>query len=152
MASNLDVAFPREAVRIDVTASDWRDAVRQAGGLLVDIGSVEQKYVEAIVQAVEDMGPYIVLAPGIAIAHARPEDGAVDVGFSLIRLAEPVEFGAGKNDPVDLVFAFASPDQEDHVSALSTLANILEEQENLKRMREASTVAELHDFIQEAQP
>lgn len=151
MASNLDQAFPREAVRIGVSATDWRDAVRAAGDLLVEIGAAEDAYVEAIVDAVEDMGPYIVLAPGIAIAHARPEDGAVAVGFSLARLSEPVEFGAGNNDPVDLVFAFASPDKEDHISALSTLANLLEEQGNLKRMREATTVAELHDVIQEAE-
>lgn len=143
-------AFPREAVRIDVACDGWREAVRASGDLLVDIGAVEQRYVDAIVGAVEELGPYIVLAPGIAIAHARPEDGATAVGFSLVRLDEPVEFGSKSNDPVDLVFAFASPDHEQHVSALSALADFIETGDNLERLRGARTADELYTVIEES--
>lgn len=152
MVVSLAAAFPREAVRVDVTCSDWRDAVRASGRLLVDIGAAEARYVDAIVAAVEDLGPYIVLAPGIAIAHARPEDGATAVGFSLARLAEPVAFGSRGNDPVDLVFAFASPDKDQHVSALSALADFIESGDHLARLRSAATVEQLYAVIEEAGP
>lgn len=147
----LSEVFPKEAVRIDVSCDGWRDAVEASGDLLVDIGAAEARYIDAIVGAVEDMGPYIVLAPGIAIAHARPEDGAKEVGFSLVRLDEPVEFGAEKNDPVDLVFAFCSPDQDQHVSALSALADFIESGENLDGIRNAGSVDDLYDVIKESE-
>jgi PTS system ascorbate-specific IIA component len=147
---NLTDAFPPGAVRAGVHCEGWREAVRVAGGLLVETGAATERYVDAIVGAVEELGPYIVLAPGIAIAHARPEDGAVAVGFALARLAEPVAFGSRSNDPVDLVFAFASPDKDQHIAALSTLADFIESGSNLERMRGARTDDALYDVIREA--
>lgn len=146
---DLGEAFPAEAVRSGVSCADWREAVRAAGDLLVATGAATEQYVDAIVRAVEELGPYIVLAPGIALAHARPEDGGTAVGFSLVKLADPVEFGAAENDPVDLVFAFATPDKEQHVTALSKLADFIESGDNLARLREAQSDEELHDVIQE---
>lgn len=150
MSIDLGGAFPRSAVRATVRCADWREAVRTAGQLLVDNSSATDGYVDAIVEAVERLGPYIVLAPGIALAHARPEDGATGVGFSLVKLAEPVAFGSRENDPVDLVFAFATPNAEDHVRALSALADFLEAGDNLARLRTARTDDELFDVIEEA--
>ena len=150
MTVRLSEAFPRDAVRAGVHCDGWRQAVRAAGDLLVETGAATARYVDAIVGAVEDLGPYIVLAPGIAIAHARPEDGATAVGFALVTLAEPVAFGSRANDPVDLVFAFASPDAERHISALAALADFIESGANTERMRAARTDDELSDVIKEA--
>jgi PTS system ascorbate-specific IIA component len=115
----------RVAARHDVEAVDWQDAVRAAVAPLISLGAAEQRYVDACVASVEQHGPYIVLAPGLALAHARPEDGGLAVGVAVTRLARPVEFGHADNDPVDLVIAFASPDADAHVAALSTLARAL---------------------------
>lgn len=146
----LSASFPRAAVRAGVVCADWREAVRASGELLVATGAADREYVDAIVAAVEEMGPYIVLAPGIALAHARPEDGGKAVGFSLVKLAEPVEFGAANNDPVDLVFAFATPDKDQHITALSALAEFIESGDNLGRLRAATTDDELYRVIKEA--
>lgn len=145
----LGQAFPSEAVRLDVPCDDWRAAVRASGELLVATGAATTAYVDAIVAAVEELGPYIVLAPGIAIAHARPEDGALAVGFSLVRPTAPIEFGSEHNDPVDLVFAFASPDAEQHVAALASLADLLESEGNLERLRAATTVDQIRAVVEE---
>jgi ascorbate PTS system EIIA or EIIAB component len=146
---DMAAAFPAEAVRTGVKCANWREAVTAAGDLLVATGAATERYVEAIVRAVDEMGPYIVLAPGIALAHARPEDGGTAVGFSLVKLAEPVEFGSKANDPVDLVFAFATPDKEQHVTALSALADFIESGDNLARLRAADTDQALHRVIEE---
>lgn len=148
--TDLSLSFPRDAVRSGVRCADWREAVRASGRLLVATGAASEDYVEAIVEAVERLGPYIVLAPGIALAHARPEDGGQAVGFSLVKLAEPVEFGAANNDPVDLVFAFATPDSDQHITALSALAEFIESGDNLARIRAANTDEELYRVIEEA--
>lgn len=141
--------FPVEAIEVDRACADWREAVRASGDLLVTTGVTTAEYTQAIVEAIEKLGPYIVLAPGIAIAHARPEDGALAVGFSLVRLATPIEFGSEHNDPVEFVFAFASPDKEQHISALATLADFIESGENLDLLRQAATPQEAFDVIKE---
>jgi PTS system ascorbate-specific IIA component len=77
------------------------------------------------VELVHENGPYIVLAPGIALAHARPEDGAVALALCAVTLASPVAFGHPSNDPVDVVLAFASPDRNAHLGLLAALARHL---------------------------
>lgn len=69
----------------------------------------------------------MVVAPGVALAHARPEDGALQLGLAVATLREPVEFGHAENDPVDVVFAFGSPDRDQHVGLLGALAQRLTE-------------------------
>jgi len=110
------------AAAIDVAAAHWEDAVRAAARLLVDSGAAEPRYAERCVEIVRDQGPYIVVAPGIALAHARPEDGALRVGVAVAVLARPVVFGHPANDPVDVVFAICSHDKNAHLQLLSRLA------------------------------
>lgn len=116
---------PVTVARVGRHAGDWRAAVREACAPLVDAGAVTDGYPDRCVAMVEDHGPYIVLAPGIALAHARPTDGVHAAGLAAVTLAEPVEFGHEANDPVDLLFAFGSPDADQHVGMLSALARQL---------------------------
>ncbi len=115
---------PTRAVHV-AAVPDWTAAVRVAGDLLVDLGVATADYVTACVDSVHERGPYIVLAPGLALAHARPEQGATGVGVAVARLGEPVVFGHPANDPVDLVLAFATDAPEGHLDMLRALATAL---------------------------
>lgn len=134
--------------RVAVAADGWRDAVREACRPLLRAAAVEVRYVDACIGAVEDRGPYIVVAPGIALAHARPEDGVYALGLSVAVLDEPVEFGHATNDPVDVVFAFGSPDREQHVGLLAALSRRLLDG-LADRLREAPSDAEASKILQE---
>ena len=115
----------KEKVALRVRADGWEDAVRAAGRMLYECDAIEERYIEAMVETTKELGPYIVIAPGIAIPHARPEDGAKDVCFVALHLEPPVEFGNPDNDPVQLVIAFASPDPNAHVQMLAKLARVI---------------------------
>jgi ascorbate PTS system EIIA or EIIAB component len=104
---------------------DWQAAIRLSCSLLEKDGAVTAVYADRCIAMVEEHGPYIVLAPGIALAHARPQDGVIRLGVSVATLSEPVSFGHNDNDPVDVVFAFGSPDNDQHVELLSKLAQLL---------------------------
>ncbi|HSV86054.1 MAG TPA: PTS sugar transporter subunit IIA [Levilinea sp.] len=132
-----------ESLAVGVPASTWQDVVRAAGGLLVDIRAAEPRYIAAMLRTAEELGPYIVLAPGLALPHARTEDGALRVGFAAITLAAPVEFGNPDNDPVRLVIAFCAPDSTAHLQALSQLARALEEPGFIDRAAAARHKTEL---------
>lgn len=132
---------------IKVRVSTWEDAVRTAGRLLVDSGFAEERYIEAMLDLTRELGPYIVLAPGIAIPHARPEEGAFKVGFTAITLDPPVNFGNEYNDPVHLVIGFCSPGPDAHVELLTRIARILGTANFLEKCKAASTPAELADVF-----
>jgi mannitol operon transcriptional antiterminator len=146
MAVRLLDLLNEKTIRLNAEAADWPESVRLAGALLVDIDAVSPSYVDAMIGVVEELGPYMVVAPGIALAHARPEDGVKRVCISLLRLASPVEFGSEANDPVDLVFAFGAVDKNAHIEVLKDLATFLQHEEAvmaLRRCKNASEVAQL---------
>ena len=132
-------------IKLQVKAEDWEDAVRQGGKLLIDAGFCEERYVDAMVEAVKTMGPYMVMAPGLALAHARPEDGVLGLGMSVITLEAPVEFGSEVNDPVSLIISFGGVDHESHIGMLQALARFLMVEENQDFLRNATSVPEVLD-------
>jgi mannitol/fructose-specific phosphotransferase system IIA component (Ntr-type) len=136
-----------DLIELQVKAADWEEAVRAGGKLLLDQEICEARYIDAMVQAVRDMGPYMVLAPGISLAHARPDDGMIKVGMSIINLETPVEFGNEANDPVYLVISFGGVDHESHVEMLRTLAMFLMEEGNQELLKRAKSKQEILEAI-----
>ena len=121
----LSALLSGDAIRVGVEAADWREAVRAAGDALAAGGATDPAYTTAMIDTVEELGPYIVIVPGIALAHARPSPAVHRVGISVVLLATPVAFGHRQNDPVRLVVGLAAPDDDSHVRALASLAGLL---------------------------
>lgn len=144
--SSLASLLPDSAIRIGARVADWRAAVRAAGDALVASGATTDAYTDEMISTVETLGPYIVIAPGIALAHSRPSPAVHRAGMCLVTLAQPVEFGHRTNDPVSLVVGLAAPDDEGHVSALATLADFLTDEDRraaLLRSEDSGTVRSL---------
>jgi mannitol/fructose-specific phosphotransferase system IIA component (Ntr-type) len=133
LASLLNETVIQTRVQVD----SWAEAVDRVGRLLVEAEAVEPRYIEAMERVLKEMGPYAVIAPGIVLLHARPEDGVRRPCLAMITLATPVPFGHSQNDPVDLVFAFGAVDKHAHVAALQDLARLLMDQPTLDRFRSA---------------
>ncbi len=146
-AIDLQTLFVREGVRAKRTARDWPDAVYVAGHFLVDAGTIEARYIEAMQKVILEIGPYVVIAPGIALLHARPEDGVIKPCFGLVTLSTPVPFGHSQNDPVDLVFVLGAVDKTGHIQALQQIANFLGDAANLAKLRGAEDDASLFSII-----
>lgn len=143
----LSELIPAEAVRLDVAAADWREAVRAAGDLMVATGTTTGEYTTEMIENVEENGPYIVIAPGFAFAHARPSPAVLKTGMSWVRLAEPVEFGHESNDPVSLVVGLAARDSGAHTEAMAALARLLGDPETERALREARTPEAVHAVL-----
>jgi len=143
--------LPPSRISLGVQVSNWREAVIAAGSLLVETQVVEPDYIEAMIRIAEELGPYIVIAPRIAMPHARPEDGALATGLSLVKLSTPINFGHQEHDPVHLVFGLAAVDKQKHISALQTLAEMLSTEILLEELMQATSVDEVHTIIQKAE-
>lgn len=148
----LNDELTEDAIAVRAEASDWRDAVRQAGALLTAVGVTTDAYTDEMVQTVEKLGPYIVLAPGIALAHSRPSPAVNRAGIAWLQLAEPVEFGHQTNDPVWLVVALAALDHDGHLELMSALAAVLGDTDLLARLREADSPARVLELLTPTTP
>jgi PTS system ascorbate-specific IIA component len=140
------IAFAEGSLAVSVSAADREQAIRASGELLVSSGRVTVEYVEQMLAAVEEFGPYIVIAPGIALAHARPSEAVLETGLSLAVLAAPVEFGS-HNDPVRLVFGLAALDHESHLGVLAALAERLSDEEFVNNLINAVTIGQLSALL-----
>ena len=145
----LKEALNTKTLKAKVSVSSWEQAVEQVGNLMVGAGLVEEKYIEGMKNTLRELGPYSVIAPGIAMPHARPEDGVLEPGFALITLKDPVEFGSQANDPVDIVIAFAAEDKISHVDALREIAELFSDEEAVAQIRAAITSKQLVEIFQE---
>ncbi|QST74967.1 PTS sugar transporter subunit IIA [Escherichia albertii] len=93
------------------SVDSWQQALDICGKPLLDAGLITTDYLTAIKKQHEKLGPYYVLAPGLAMPHARPEEGAKGLGLSLLKLEEGVSFSAEEFDPVDVIILLAAPDK-----------------------------------------
>lgn len=146
-AGTLGRLLPEAGITIGAAAGDWREAVRAAGAGLVATGAATDAYTDEMILAVETLGPYIVIAPGIALAHSRPSPAVLKTGMSLVTLANPVPFGHRSNDPVSLVIGLAAPDDEGHVNGLAMLAGFLVDEERREALLGAATPGVIRSLI-----
>ena len=131
--------LPNSAIELGATAADWRDAVRLAGAALVRSGAAEESYTQRMIDVIDEFGAYIVIAPGLALAHARPGSDVTHEGLSVITLAEPVAFGHPHNDPVSVVLGLAVTTPETHVTSVAELANVFNDSDAIPAVASATT-------------
>ena len=128
---------------------DWKSAIELAAQPLLNQGEIEPTYISAIINRVEEFGPYIDLGMGIALPHARPEDGVKKLGMSFLRCEQPVYLQDDPKHEIKIFIVLAAIDNETHLRALSTLTQILSNKDELNKMLTVETVAELEQIFAE---
>lgn len=136
-----------DVVKINVECSNKVEAIKAGAQLLEAKGCIEKSYAEAILKNFEELGPYMVIAPGIVLSHARPECGVKKLSMSLITLKDSVKFGSELNDPVKLIITLAATDNETHLKALSQLMELFMNSKDLNSIMEASNKEEILEII-----
>ncbi|MFW6298375.1 MAG: PTS sugar transporter subunit IIA [Bacillota bacterium] len=132
-----------DVVELNVDATDWQDALKKAGQLLVNQDKIDMDYIKAMIDAVEEYGPYIAISPHIALGHAAPGPYVKEDSISLVTLKNPIEFGHEKNDPIRLLFIIAATDHDGHLSFLQELAMILSDPDKLSNILNAKSKGEV---------
>ena len=106
---------------------DWKDAVKANGVPLKKEGYIDDAYLDAVIACIEKYGPYIVIAPNIAMPHSTEgAPGVNKTGIGFMKVEQPVHFDP--NDPekdARLFFMLASNDSEAHLNNMMQLAEML---------------------------
>jgi PTS system ascorbate-specific IIA component len=124
----------------------WQDAIKEVGTLLVANAYTNNQYTNRMLDTVIKFGPYFVIAPGIAIAHAAPGPDVKKDGLVLMVSKQPIIFNS-HNDPVHLVFGLAAKDSNNHIDALSNIANMLGDEKIVSKVVNAKSVEEIAGFF-----
>ena len=138
----------KENVKIIDKAEDWKDAVRISVQPLEEQGYVEARYKEEIISKVEELGPYIILAPSIALPHARPEQGVINSQVAITLFRENVKFDK-ENTTAKLFITLAAADSNSHLDTLMTISNVLQDEEMCEKILQAEDVESLYQYFVE---
>lgn len=136
-----------EDIEIGVQASNWEDAIRKSARILLEADKIEASYVDAMIDAVHRVGPYIVLGNHVALAHARPECGVKEGAICFTTLNPAIPFGSEQFDPVKLIITLAAMDANSHLELMSELAGILMEEENVERLVACETSEQFLELL-----
>ncbi|EOZ7524203.1 PTS sugar transporter subunit IIA [Enterobacter quasiroggenkampii] len=134
-------------ITLHESVENWPQALELCAKPLLDLQVIEPEYVTAIIQQHHTLGPYYVLAPGLAMPHARPEEGAKGLGLSLLKLKQGVSFGAGEFDPVDVIIMLAAPDKNSHIEMISSLAELFSSDTDMAELHQVNTLEEIKTII-----
>jgi PTS system ascorbate-specific IIA component len=143
----LSSAFAPNSIEVGVVVDSREAAIVRVGELLVASGRTSAGSVDEMLGVLNELGPYFVIAPGIAIAHARPSESVVSAGLSLAVLASPIEFGSDHNDPVRLVFGLCAKDHDGHIEVLAGLAEVLSDDVQVNFLLNAPDAAQIHEYL-----
>lgn len=142
------------SIKLHQTAANWEEAIKIGTDMLVASGAIEPRYYDNIISKIKEMGPYIILAPGLAMPHARPEEGVIKTAFALVTLKEPIYFD-GEDEPVDVLLTLAGSDSDQHMQGLMEITQVLDDPDSetgvdLDKVRRCQNAQDVYAVIDAA--
>ncbi|EJC6733838.1 PTS ascorbate-specific transporter subunit IIA [Vibrio vulnificus] len=142
------------SIKLQAQASNWRDAIKIGTDMLIASDAIEPCYHDAIISSVEELGPYICIAPNLALPHARPENGVNRTAFALVTLETPIYFD-GEDEPVDVLITLAGSSSDEHMEGLMEVTQVLDDEESdtgvdLDKLRHCRSLTDVFNVIDDA--
>ncbi|AWX15078.1 PTS ascorbate-specific transporter subunit IIA [Mergibacter septicus] len=142
------------SIKLNQDAANWEEAIKIGTDMLIASGAIKPCYHQTIIKLIKEMGPYIILAPGLAMPHSRPEDGVNRTAFALVTLNKPVYFD-GEEEPVDVFITLAGSNSDQHMQGLLEITQILDDPNSdtgvdLNKIRQCKTASDVYQVIDNA--
>jgi PTS system mannitol-specific IIA component len=106
---------------------------------LLKRGDVSNDFASALIASTEKHGAYYVIMPYLALAHTELGKGTFNSAASLIIFKKPVIFFDKSQNalPVKILFTLASKNADDHLSFLQKIANVFDDEINIKKLSDS---------------
>lgn len=128
--------------------ANWKEAIEIASMPLVKNEFITRDYIKAMIENVEKFGPYIVIAPKVAIPHAKVEQGVFKLGMSFLKLEKPVSFSDDEDQDVQLMIVLAAIDNQTHLRALAQLSTLLSQEGNIDKIIKMQSKKEVLSILE----
>lgn len=142
-----DFELKEDYIQFFDKCESWEEAVQLSASPLLEGGEIKQSYIDGMIDSVKEHGPYIVIAPNIALPHARPETGSLKIGYSFMKVNEPVSFAEDGSADAKLFIALSCVDSETHLEMLQEIVMILSDQEKHDALFASTTKQEVLDIF-----
>jgi len=133
-------------ILLHAEADSWEEALKVSGRLLLESGYILPEYIDKTIETVKKMGPYIVIGPGLALAHSRPDNSVLKTGISLITLKKSLDFGSDLG-PVNVVITLAAKDSNSHIDKLQVIAGLFSNEEKMSLICKAEDAKQVADMF-----
>ncbi len=114
---------------------------------LLASGAIKPSYIEAIKRLQNEIGPYYVVAPRIAMPHARPEDGVITEGLQLTVFKNGVDLGDKDNGNVYIALTLAATGAENHMNLIQSVATFFQDEERIAKIINCNSVEEIIGYL-----
>ncbi len=132
-------------IQLNLATNSWEEAFYVAATPLIEAEIVSRRYIDKIIQTTYEEGPYMVISDHVALPHARPEDGAKEVGLGITVLKEPIKI-LGKT-PMKYIFTLAAVDSKKHLTALAELVALIDRPDFFNMLDSVSSKEAAYQWI-----
>ncbi len=137
--------YLKDNIKIINSIDSWENAIQVSAQPLLKNNLITKDYVEAMINSVHKNGSYIIVMPQIALAHARPEDGVIGNGISILKLQQPITFPEDK--PADIIITLAATENSGHLDLMAELAELLIDDDKISNLRNTNTTGEFKKIL-----
>ena len=125
----------------------WEDAIKEAAQPLLRDGAIEESYIGDMIASVNPYGPYIVIAPDVAMPHAQGGNGVNETAISFMKVNHPVHFSESSEHDARLIFVLASVDNDSHLGMLQSLVAAISDDDILENLPKIQCIEDLEKMF-----
>jgi len=139
-----NILDPGQVVAAGTTATR-DDAIREAGGLLVQAGAVTDAYVTSMFEREASVSTY--MGNFLAIPHGTNDakESILRSALSLVRYEEPIDWNG---DQVRFAVGIAGLNNE-HLEILSKIAIVFSDEDEVQKLIDAKSADEIYALLEE---
>lgn len=115
--------------------------------VLLKNGKIEPSYLEAIKQKHNEIGAYYVLAPKIAMPHARPEDGVNEAALQITVFKNGVNLESEDNGDVYFSVTLAAMDSDSHINTIMALSELFQNDEDIEAIINSDSQSDIVEIL-----
>ena len=135
------LALPPDHVLLAREFASKREVIEAIGRVMTDAGEVGPGYVRGMLDKEEQYSTWIT--EGVALPHGTNEVKREVRRNSVVLVQVPAGVDWGHGKPVYLAIGFAGRSDDQHVTLLAGLAEVLQNPENIARLRSSHSIAEV---------
>jgi PTS system ascorbate-specific IIA component len=127
----------------------WEEAIAGGAKPLVEQGKITPEYIQAMIDSVNEFGPYIVIAPNIAMPHSQlGATGVNETAISLMVVEEKVSFDENDASKDARIFiTLAAVDQEKHMENIMSVAEVFADESLVSDLIDSKNLDDIKNVI-----
>ncbi|WP_366523555.1 BglG family transcription antiterminator [Fusobacterium sp.] len=137
--------LPENRIILKGKATNWEEAIIEAGSLLLNDGCIEKEYIDEMIKIVKEFGSYILFVPKVIFPHAKTKNKVKKTGFSMVVYENGIKFL--ENKKINIVICFCSKNEKEHLDSLVDIIENFEENSLLKSIKRAKTAKDILKYM-----